>query len=86
MTAGMGEYSMKPYNEKRVREIIYLCREKDEKVYRGSKSDRNEIALTSVFSRKKTLRNGIFARSASLPTIANSRVVSPGSDSDLSRF
>jgi CheY-like chemotaxis protein len=85
VAAGMDGYIMKPYDEKRVREIIHLhTTEKGEKVCQ--ESERDERPFMPIFPRRKIVRNGIFARSASVPGTANSRMVSPGSDPGPSCF
>jgi CheY-like chemotaxis protein len=86
VAAGMDGYIMKPYDQKRVREIIHLHTEKSEKVYAGNESDMDEIPLTPTFPRRKISRNGSPVRSKSAPAITNSRVVSPGSDPGPLRF
>jgi CheY-like chemotaxis protein len=86
VAAGMDGYITKPYDEKRLHEIINLHTGKGEKARAESESEMDEMLFTPTFSRRKILRNGLSARSLSAPATANSRVVSPGSDPGPSRF
>ncbi len=86
VAAGMDGYIMKPYDEKRVQEIIHLHTDKREKACPESESDMDERSLTPTFPRRKILWNGLSARSLSGPATANSRVISPASDPGPSRF
>jgi CheY-like chemotaxis protein len=86
VAAGMDGYIMKPYDQKRVREIIHLHTGKVEKICAGSESDMDEIPVTPTFRRRKISRSGCPVRSASAPAMTNSRVISPASDPGPSRF
>ncbi|MCE3239056.1 MAG: domain S-box protein [Gammaproteobacteria bacterium] len=92
VAAGMDGYIMKPYDAKRVREIIHLYTGNGEKSSLESEGGRDEKLPTSTFPPRKISRTGFLGRRASSPalltsTVAHSLVVSPrleGSESDPS--
>jgi CheY-like chemotaxis protein len=93
VAAGMDGYIMKPYDAKRIREIIHLYTGNGEKSCAENVNDRDEMLTMSTFSTRKILQNSPSGRRASSPEVltsvtANSLVVSSSkayaSASDLS--